>query len=112
MWETAFAEGKDMGLEQAVAYALSEEETATLSSTPERSSALAKQPNGERPGGMLTRREREIAALVARGMTNRQIAAELVISEHTVATHVRRILKKLGLQSRSQIGSWLAEQRP
>jgi DNA-binding CsgD family transcriptional regulator len=49
---------------------------------------------------------------VARGLTNRQIASELSISEHTAATHIRRILKKLGLQSRSQIGSWLAERRP
>ena len=60
----------------------------------------------------LTRREKEIVTLVARGITNRQIASELSISEHTAATHVRRILKKLGLQSRSQIGSWLTEQRP
>jgi predicted ATPase len=59
----------------------------------------------------LTRREEEIATLVTQGMTNRQIATELVISEHTAATHIRRILKKLGLQSRAQIGSWLTEQR-
>jgi non-specific serine/threonine protein kinase len=48
---------------------------------------------------------------VARGLTNRKIASELVISEHTAATHVRRILKKLGLQSRAQIGSRLTEQQ-
>ena len=50
--------------------------------------------------------------LVARGLTNRQIASELVISEHTAATHIAKILKKLRLRSRSQIGSWLADQRP
>ena len=44
-------------------------------------------------------------------MTNRQIASKLSISEHTAATHVRRILKKLGLQSRAQIGSWLSERQ-
>ncbi len=57
------------------------------------------------PSNKLTRREQEIAILVAQGLTNRQVASELSISEHTAATHVRRILKKLGLQSRSQIGS-------
>jgi DNA-binding NarL/FixJ family response regulator len=67
------------------------------------------QRNGERPS--LTRREEDVAALAALGLTNRQIASELFISEHTVATHVARILKKLGLQSRAQVGSWLAEQR-
>jgi DNA-binding CsgD family transcriptional regulator len=48
---------------------------------------------------------------VAKGLTNRQIASDQSISEHTAATHVRRILKKLGLQSRAQIGSWLIERR-
>jgi DNA-binding NarL/FixJ family response regulator len=42
-----------------------------------------------------TSREEEIASLVARGLTSRQIALELHISEHTAATHVRRILKRL-----------------
>jgi DNA-binding NarL/FixJ family response regulator len=49
---------------------------------------------------------------VARGLTNRQISSELVISEHTAATHVRKILKKLRLQARAQGGSWMAQQRP
>ena len=60
----------------------------------------------------LTRREREIAELVARGLTNRQIAEELVISEHTAATHVRRILKKLNLRSRTQITAWAGDRGP
>ena len=59
----------------------------------------------------LTSREDEVANLVARGLTNRQIASVLMLSEHTVATHVRRTLKKLGLRSRAQIGSWLSEQQ-
>jgi predicted ATPase/DNA-binding SARP family transcriptional activator/DNA-binding CsgD family transcriptional regulator len=100
-WEKAFTEGRAMGLDEAVEYALSER----VSATPEQSSAGAQPPS-------LSRREQEVASLLVRGLTNRQIASELVISEHTAATHVRRILKKLGLQSRSQIGSWLAEQRP
>ncbi len=92
-----------MSMEQAVEYALSEEKsTASISPTPKRPAA------DESPA--LTRREEEVAALVARGLTNRQIAAELTISEHTAATHVRKILKKLGLHSRSQLSAWVAQQ--
>jgi DNA-binding CsgD family transcriptional regulator len=50
----------------------------------------------------LTRREREIAALIAQGLTNRQIGARLVIAERTVDTHVGRILAKLGCTRRAQ----------
>ncbi|HZO29181.1 MAG TPA: helix-turn-helix transcriptional regulator, partial [Chloroflexota bacterium] len=57
----------------------------------------------------LTRREREVAALVARGMTNRQIAAELVIAEDTAANHVRHIRARLGLRSRVQVAVWATE---
>ena len=105
-WEASFAEGKAMTLEQAVEYALSAGEIVTP--TPE----APDEPATHAQPVSLTRREQEIAQLVARGLTNRQIATELSISEHTAATHVRRILKKLGLQSRSQIGSWLTQQRP
>ncbi|MGH3087859.1 MAG: response regulator transcription factor, partial [Rubrobacteraceae bacterium] len=52
---------------------------------------------------VLTAREEEISALVARGFTNRSIAEELSISERTVDTHVSRILKKLGLRSREEV---------
>jgi predicted ATPase/DNA-binding SARP family transcriptional activator/DNA-binding CsgD family transcriptional regulator len=98
VWEKAWAEGRAMTFEEAVEYALSEEEPAPpLPSAPEQPSADEVRT--------LTRREKEVAALLAWGLTNRQIALELSISEHTAATHVRRILKKLGLQSRSQIGS-------
>ena len=48
--------------------------------------------------------------LVAREMTNRRIAEELVISERTVATHVHKILEKLNLRSRVQIAAWAIEQ--
>lgn len=51
-----------------------------------------------------------IALLPARGVTNRRIAQELGISEHTAITHVRNILKKLGFSSRAQkIVAWTAE---
>ena len=58
--------------------------------------------------GPLTRREREIAGLVARGLTNRQIGAALHISERTTENHVQHILTKLGLHTRTQIAAWNA----
>lgn len=54
----------------------------------------------------LSAREREIAALVADGLSNREIAARLVISERTAANHVQHILGKLGFANRAQIASW------
>jgi predicted ATPase/DNA-binding CsgD family transcriptional regulator/Tfp pilus assembly protein PilF len=105
-WEEVYQKGRAMTLDEAVSYALSEEET-DLPTTPVPEELSA----GQAPVA-LTPREEEVAALVARGLTNRQIASELSVSEHTAATHVRRILKKLGLQSRSQVGSWLTQQRP
>jgi len=54
----------------------------------------------------LTRREREVALLIVHGLTNRQIAEHLVISERTVDNHVANILEKLGFSARSQIAAW------
>jgi DNA-binding CsgD family transcriptional regulator/tetratricopeptide (TPR) repeat protein len=62
----------------------------------------------ERFGG-LTERERQVAALVATGQSNRAIAASLVLSERTIKTHVANILSKLDLTSRAQIAAWAAE---
>jgi predicted ATPase/DNA-binding NarL/FixJ family response regulator len=58
----------------------------------------------------LTPRQREVAALLARGRTNRQIAAELVITEATAALHVKNIFRKLGFQSRAQVAAWAVHQ--
>jgi DNA-binding CsgD family transcriptional regulator len=57
----------------------------------------------------LTEREREVAALVAEGKSNRALADELVVSERTIAKHVERIMTKLGVASRAQIAVWAVE---
>ena len=57
----------------------------------------------------LTEREWEVARLVREGLTNREIAARLVIAERTAATHVEHMLQKLGYRSRAQIAAWVGE---
>ncbi|MDQ1658605.1 MAG: hypothetical protein QOD41_3688, partial [Cryptosporangiaceae bacterium] len=57
----------------------------------------------------LTRREHEVAGLIAEGLSNKDIAARLVISQRTVEGHVENILAKLGLTSRIQVVTWLIE---
>jgi DNA-binding NarL/FixJ family response regulator len=57
----------------------------------------------------LSPREREVAALVAGGLSNRQIAGRLLITERTAGAHVEHILGKLGFTSRTQIAIWAAE---
>jgi DNA-binding CsgD family transcriptional regulator len=59
---------------------------------------------------LLSRREREVAALVARGLTNREIAQTLFLSERTAENHVQHILTKLGFGSRAQIAAWAVSQ--
>jgi predicted ATPase/DNA-binding NarL/FixJ family response regulator len=61
---------------------------------------------------VLTAREREIADLIARGLSNRAIAAELVISPATAARHVANIFAKLSVSSRAQVAAWTAEHGP
>jgi len=62
-----------------------------------------------RTGGPLSAREEQVAQLVAQGMTNKEIAARLVISRRTAESHVVHILDKLGFSTRSQIASWVAQ---
>jgi DNA-binding CsgD family transcriptional regulator len=59
----------------------------------------------------LTDREREVLALVAQALTNREVATALVLSERTVESHVRRILAKTGLSSRTELTRWYLERR-
>jgi DNA-binding CsgD family transcriptional regulator len=103
----AWAEGQSLPAAQAVAEALGLLEAA--------------EPGAHEsvpiPTGPLTPREVEVAAQVARGLTNRAIAAELVITEATAERHIRNIFDKLGLASRAQLAIWahehgLAPQRP
>ena len=56
----------------------------------------------------LTARQREVADLVAQGLTDRQIAARLVISPRTAESHVEQILTRLGFRSRAEIAAWTA----
>jgi DNA-binding NarL/FixJ family response regulator len=67
-------------------------------------------PPIEANGGPLTAREREVAALIARGCTNRQIAEALIVAEATAVRHVANILNKLNMGSRAQVAVWAVEQ--
>jgi DNA-binding NarL/FixJ family response regulator len=64
------------------------------------------EPRHDGPASELTSRELDVLRLVAAGKANKQIAAELAISERTARTHVSRILRKLGLSSRTQAALW------
>src|SRR5262249_61937337 len=98
---SAVAAGRAFSLEEAVAEAFA---TAT-SIAP----ALQRRPTSNH---QLTEREQQVADLVARGYTNRQIAMELVFTDATAAKHVEHILDKLGFTSRSQIAAWMASENP
>ena len=95
-----------MPREQTIEYALSEgeqeHEPPILVAAPEQP------PPADQHTETLTCREQEIALLVGGGLTNRQIAQELSISDRTVENHISRILKKQGFSSRSQIAAWVA----
>ena len=78
--------------DQAIDYALGESEPETLVDT-----------------SPLSSREREVATLVANGLTNRQIAARLFIAERSAEGHVERIRNKLGVRSRTEVATWAVE---
>jgi DNA-binding CsgD family transcriptional regulator len=103
-WKAGWSEGRATPLERAVRYALAPEAPAPSAVPGKLPEARADGPAAE---GVLTRREQEIAILVARGLTNREVASELSISGRTVETHARNILGKLGLKSRFQLAERL-----
>jgi non-specific serine/threonine protein kinase len=89
----AYAEGLAMPVDRAV-------ELALRSLSP-----------GQATPSTLSRREMEIADLVASGLTSRQIAAHLVIQERTVVSHLQHIFRKLGLSNRVQLAAWTLDRR-
>jgi predicted ATPase/DNA-binding CsgD family transcriptional regulator len=88
------AEGRTLSPAEAVGLVLANE--------PDEAPLLGSQP-------MLTRREVEVAALAARGLTNRDIATQLFLSVRTVEAHVDHILTKLGFHTRTQLAAWALE---
>jgi predicted ATPase/DNA-binding CsgD family transcriptional regulator len=104
------AEGRRLSTHEAVRYALASRDLAAADTPPGGPADAADRPAPPIPS-LLTARELQIANLIARGLSNRGIAEELVISPATAARHVANILAKLGLNSRAQVAAWTAEQR-
>jgi predicted ATPase/class 3 adenylate cyclase/DNA-binding NarL/FixJ family response regulator len=118
-FEKASSQGRRMSMEQAVEsaqLALSDAEDAPDSlptrhapaGNSNRSTLLAIRRKKWSPA--LSRREQEVAVLVAQGCTNREIAETLAIAEKTANAHVQNIFNKLGFNSRAQIAAWVATQ--
>jgi DNA-binding CsgD family transcriptional regulator len=115
LWE----EGAAMTPDQAVALALSGAGSAGLDAAGNGATAGGAGGTGGGAGAaaalplpnQLTPRERQIIELIAAGLSNRQIAEELVIAPATAARHVANILAKLGFSSRSQIAAWARSAR-
>jgi non-specific serine/threonine protein kinase len=96
----AWAAGGALSREAVVAQALAVLAASPLTTRPA--------PDAD-PAYPLTAREVQVAVLIARGKTNRDIAEELIIAEGTTERHVANILGKLGFNSRSQVAAWIAE---
>lgn len=103
VFEAARARGAAMSADEIVATA--------LETKPGSEQAREETRPRAGPSVALTRREQQIAELVAEGLTNRQIAARLTISQRTAEGHVEKVLVKLAFTSRAQIAAWVAEQR-
>jgi predicted ATPase/DNA-binding NarL/FixJ family response regulator/tetratricopeptide (TPR) repeat protein len=117
-FSAAWAEGQSLSFERAVEYALTAPPvprgpTAREASALETAGPPAPTPMPPMTNGLvespLSARELEVALLLARGLTNRQVAEALVISERTASTHVTHILTKLGFSTRSQVAAWVVE---
>ncbi|WP_280263224.1 ATP-binding protein [Nocardia wallacei] len=98
-FDAAFDSGAALPLPAAIDYALGRE-------SPAPAPAAAARPVDTAAVEVLTRREKDVARLVAAGHSNKRIAADLVISVRTAETHVEHILTKLGFTSRTQIAGW------
>ncbi|MGW4478955.1 ATP-binding protein [Rhodococcus triatomae] len=96
VFEAALRQGRNLSVEEAFAYALGEQQAPATPAT---------------EVVTLTRREQQVADLVAQGLTNKAIAAKLVISQRTAQGHVEHVLSKLGFNSRAQIAAWVVEQQ-
>ncbi|RZL75857.1 MAG: tetratricopeptide repeat protein [Rhodococcus sp. (in: high G+C Gram-positive bacteria)] len=93
----AHRRGEQLGFDAAIAYALHEQPPSTSG-----------QATNSSP--RLTKRERQVADLIAKGLTNQAIADRLVISPRTAQGHVEHILVKLGFTSRTQVAAWVVGQ--
>ncbi len=98
------ADGRRLSPEEAVGLVLANEPAE-----PGRQSASRLGPR-RGSSSALTRREAEVAALAARGLTNRDIAAQLFLSVRTVEVHVDHALTKLGFRTRTQLAAWVLEE--
>jgi non-specific serine/threonine protein kinase len=105
--------GRSMTIREAIDYALGDDdappEASATASPAEQPVAIPAQAHLSQAAALLTPREREVVVLVARGMTNRQIAEALVITEGTAANHIRHILNRLTLDTRVQVAAWAVE---
>jgi DNA-binding NarL/FixJ family response regulator len=102
-YKAAHATGSAMSQAEAIAFALGE------------TVPPVQRPDGAQAGVdqlALTRREHDVAELVAQGLSNGQIAGTLVISVRTVESHVQHIMDKLGVSARTQIAAWAAARPP
>jgi non-specific serine/threonine protein kinase len=104
--ERAWAEGIALSLEEAIALA---RDSARVHC--QHLYDQAYRASASPAGGVLTAREQEVVVLLGRGLSNRQIGDELVISARTVQRHVENILAKLGFNNRAQIAAWAAAER-
>jgi non-specific serine/threonine protein kinase len=105
---TALAEGRAMSLDLAVALSLADCSVASPQASCGSDDQACVQPQSTGP---LTRRESEVASLIAHGLTNQEIAERLVIAVRTAEAHVTHVLTKLELRSRAQVAVWATERR-
>jgi DNA-binding NarL/FixJ family response regulator len=101
VWAAADQRGRTLGVAEALELA--------QPTTADRGSAASTAAQST-SNGLLSPRESEVVALIARGLSNREIAAALTISEKTAANHVEHIMTKLDLRSRAQIAIWALRQ--